>query len=198
MICAIVLAAGESKRMGTQKLLLDYGGKSVICRIADQLTASIAEQVYVVTGCDAKRITQELSNRPASIIVNENFKLGMLSSVRCALRTIPGTCKAVLIALGDQPSITTQLVNVLLEAYRDTDKSIVIPTYKGKRGHPVIVSAKYKNEILTKYDDVGLRGLIHEHSDDVFELSVSMPDVCSDMNIPADYQRQIEMLRKRK
>jgi molybdenum cofactor cytidylyltransferase len=198
MICAVVLAAGESRRMGTQKLLLDYGGKSVIRHIVDQITASIVENVYVVTGHDSDQVTKELSDSPASVVINDNYKLGMLSSLRCGISATPEKCQAVLVALGDQPAITSKLINEIVEAYRNTDKGIVVPTYQGKRGHPVIVSMKYEDHILTRYDDVGLRGLLHEHSDDVFELTVSTPDVCSDMDIPADYKRQLDLMKKKK
>ncbi len=198
MICAIVLAAGESRRMGTQKLLLDYDGKSVIRHIVDQITASIVESVYVVTGHDCDHVTKELSGSPASVVINDNYKLGMLSSLRCGISAIPGKFEAVLVALGDQPAVTSKLINEILEAYSKTDKGIVVPAYQGRRGHPVIVSIKYKDHILTRYDDVGLRGLLHEHSDDVFKLTVSTPDVCSDMDVPADYKRQLDLLKKKK
>lgn len=198
MICAIVLAAGQSKRMGTQKLLLDYGGKSVIRHIVNQITGSIADDIYVIVGHDSDHVTKEVSDSPASVVINENYRMGMLSSLRCGLSNTPQKCDAVLVALGDQPAITSKLIDEMLDAYEKTQKGIVVPTYQGKRGHPIIVSIKYKDEILTKYDDVGLRGLLHEHSDDIFELTVSTPDVCSDMDVPADYKRQLDLLKKTK
>lgn len=198
MIYAVVLAAGESKRMGTQKLLLDYDGKSVIRHIVDQITASIVENVYVVTGHDSDDVTKELCGSHASVVTNDNYKLGMLSSLRCGISAAAGKCQAVLVALGDQPAITSKLINEIVRAYGNTPKGIIVPTYQGRRGHPVIVSIKYKDDILTRYDDVGLRGLLHEYSDDVFELTVSTPDVCSDMDVPADYKRQLDLLKKKK
>jgi molybdenum cofactor cytidylyltransferase len=191
MICAIVLAAGLSRRMGVQKLLLPFGGKTVIAHIVDQLLAGTVDKVYVVTGHQADRISGELSGRPVSIVYNRGYESGMLSSVRCGLRALPQRCRAVLVALGDQPSITSALVDLMLQSFETAEKRILVPFYNGRRGHPILFSGVYREEILTQYDDVGLRGLLHAHPDEVFELTVSTACVLSDMDYPEDYQREI-------
>ncbi|MHC4751154.1 MAG: nucleotidyltransferase family protein [Planctomycetota bacterium] len=196
MICAIVLAAGRSRRMGVQKLLLPFGGKTVIAHIVDQLLASTIGKVHVVVGHQGTRISRELSGRPVSIVNNPNYKSGMLSSVRCGLRELPRECKAVLVALGDQPSITSKLIDQMLKSFADTEKRILVPLYDGKRGHPILFSEFYRTEILTHYDNVGLRGLLHAHSDDVFELTVSTSAVLSDMDCPEDYRRELALIEK--
>ncbi len=182
--------------MGVQKLLLDYGGKSVISHIVEQLLGSVTDEVYVVVGHDRDRVAEE--SRGVSVVFNEDYKTGMLSSVRCGLRAIPETCRAVLVALGDQPTITSELVDEIVRAYDATKKGIVVPTYADRRGHPLIVSVRYRDRILTDYDDVGLRGLLREHPEDIFELAVSTPHVCLDMDEPSDYSRAIDALRKHK
>ena len=194
MICAIVLAAGRSRRMGVQKLLLPFGGQTVITHIVDQLLASSVDEVYVVVGYQWKRISQELSGQPVSIVKNPNYKSGMLSSVRCGLRAIPQQCLAVLVALGDQPSVTSKLIDQMLQAFTATEKRIIVPLYKGKRGHPIMFSELYRNDILAHYDNVGLRGLLHAHPDDVLELTVSTLAVLSDMDYPEDYRRELESI----
>ena len=194
MICALVLAAGQSRRMGVQKLLLPFGGKTVIAHIVDQLLVSHVDEIHVVVGCQAKRISRELSGRPVSIVNNPNYKSGMLSSVRCGLRAIPQQCLAVLVALGDQPSVTSKLIDQMLQAFATTEKRILVPLYKGKRGHPILFSELYRNDILAHYDKVGLRGLLHAHSDDVLELTVSTSAVLSDMDYPEDYRRELESI----
>jgi len=196
MICAIVLAAGLSRRMGVQKLLLPFGGKTVIAHIVDQLLASTVDKVYVVTGHQAERIGRELSGRPVSIVNNPDYESGMLSSVRCGLRALPAECRAVLVALGDQPSITSKLVDRMLQSFAAAGKGILVPCYDGKRGHPILFSELYRQEILTHYDDVGLRGLLHAHLDEVFELTVSTSAVLSDMNVPQDYRRELASMEE--
>ena len=191
MICAVVLAAGLSSRMGVQKLLLPFGGKTVIGHIVDQLLASTVGEVHVVVGHQAERISAELSGRTVSIVNNPNYKSGMLSSVRCGLRNIPEKCSAVMVVLGDQPSITTELIDQMLQSFAATEKTILVPLYKGKRGHPILFSSHYRDEIITQYGDVGLRGLLQSHSGDIFELAVSTASVLCDMDCPEDYRREL-------
>lgn len=197
MICAIVLAAGCSRRMGAQKLLLPFGGKTVIAHIVDQLLASTVDEVHVVVGYRAKRIGKELSGRPVSIVKNSNYKSGMLSSVRCGLAALPQQCKAVLVALGDQPSITSRLIDQMLQSFAATEEQILVPLYRGKRGHPILLSELYRREILNDYDSVGLRGLLHAHPDDVLELTVSTGAVLCDMDCPEDYRRELALIQKK-
>ena len=196
MICAIVLAAGRSSRMGVQKLLLPFAGKTVISHIVDQLLASTVDRIFVVAGHQPERISTELSGRPISIVHNADYDCGMLSSVRCGLHSLPKRCKAVLVAIGDQPSISTELVNLMIRSFDAGQKKILVPCYEGKRGHPVLFSSLYREEVLTRYDDVGLRGLLHAHPDEVFELTVSTPSVLSDMDYPEDYRRELTALNK--
>ena len=191
MTCAIVLAAGLSSRMGVQKLLLPFGGKKVIGHIVDQLLASTVGEVHVVVGHQAERISAELSGRAVSIVNNPDYKSGMLSSVRCGLQSLPEKCRAVMVVLGDQPSITTGLINQMLQSFAMTEKTILVPLYKGKRGHPILFSSIYRDEIITQYGDVGLRGLLHGHSNDIFELAVSTASVLCDMDCPEDYRREL-------
>jgi len=191
MICAIVLAAGLSNRMGVQKLLLPFGGKTVIGHIVDQLLTSTIGEVYVVVGHQAECISAELSGRAVTIVNNPNYESGMLSSVRRGIQSLSKECRAVMVVLGDQPSITTELINKMLKSFAATEKSILVPLYEGKRGHPVLFSRQYCDEIMTHYNDVGLRGLLHSHPEEVLELTVSTASVLCDMDYPEDYRREI-------
>lgn len=192
MICAMVLAAGLSRRMGVQKLLLPFGGKTVIAHIVDQIIESTVDETYVVVGHEGERVSRELSDRRISIVVNSEYESGMLSSVRCGLIALPQECRAVLVALGDQPSLTTKLLDQMVRSFKETEKKILVPIHNGRRGHPLLFSLGYRDEIMTRYDDVGLRGLLNAHPDDVFDLSVSTSSVLLDMDYPPDYQRELE------
>jgi len=191
MICAIILAAGESRRMGTPKLLLPFGGTTVIGHIVDQLLRSALNSIFVVVGHEGDRIAAELSGRPASIVTNPDYKTGMLSSVRCGLRALPKECDAVMVVLGDQPAITAELVNEMVRSFAASGKGILVPLHEGRRGHPLLFPTSYRDEILTRYDDVGLRGLLLSHPDEVCEINVSIPSVLSDMDNPEDYRREL-------
>ena len=80
----------------------------------------------------------------------------------------------------------------MLQTFTTTEKQILVPLYDDKRGHPVIFSSVFRDEILTGYDDIGLRGLLYTHKEDIFELPVQTPGVLSDMDYPQDYQRELE------
>lgn len=190
MIYSIVLAAGQSRRMGRQKLLLPWGGTTIIGHIVDQLLHSVLDGVLVVTGCDQAAVIGALSGRPVTFAHNPDTACGMLSSVRCGVRALPPACDAVLVALGDQPMIETGLVDRMVTAFQATDKRILVPLHQGKRGHPLVFSSEYCHEILTQYDDTGLRGLLQAHPQDLQELAVSTPAILGDIDRPEDYQRQ--------
>jgi molybdenum cofactor cytidylyltransferase len=190
MIIAIIPAAGQSRRMGTPKQLLPFGSTTVLGHIADQLLRSRVDGVCVVVGHEAEQVSLTLSAKPVTIVRNPDYAQGeMLSSIRCALRALPPGCHAALIALGDQPTITSELVDQLLHTFPAANKGILVPAYNGKRGHPVLVAAGYFDEILTCYEETGLRGLLAAHSEDVFELPVPVSEVLCDMDRPEDYRR---------
>jgi molybdenum cofactor cytidylyltransferase len=204
MIWAVILAAGQSRRMGVQKLLLPFGGsrqsrstevgspgRTAIGHIVGEVLRSPVDQTLVVVGRDAARVASALAGLGVTFATNPDPDGDMLSSVRCGLRALPADCRGVLVALGDQPSITSDLVGRMLDAFGTGDRGIVVPVYGGRRGHPILFSASYGPEILTGFDSVGLRGLLGAHGPDVLELPVTSPCVLSDMDYPEDYRREM-------
>ena len=167
MIGALVLAAGQSRRMGTQKLMLPLGGEPIITRIVDELLRAGLEHITVVVGRDAGSV--EAASR---------------------LRALPAECAGVLVALGDQPGLRAGLVAELIRVFREEAAGIAVPKYGGHRGHPVLFAAKFREEVLSQHDGVGLRGLLTAHPALVHELPVSAEAALEDMDTPADYERQ--------
>ncbi len=197
MVGAIVLAAGESTRMGTQKLLLPFGGVTVIEHIVNRLLATALEGVLVVTGKDREGVSQALQSHPVLLAHNEDYRDGMLSSVRAGLRATPKNWSAILVALGDHPSVDPHLVDDLIQEFSKREKGIIVPAHKGRRGHPLLFASQYRDEILNNYDNVGLRGLFQAHADDIAVLETGSPLVLSDMDYPEDYQRELAALVSR-
>jgi molybdenum cofactor cytidylyltransferase len=191
MIAAIVLAAGESRRMGTQKLLLPFGSVTVVETIVDELSASAVDEIVVVVGHEGERVARVLADRPVKVVANADYADGMLSSVRCGLASLPPDCDAVLIALGDQPEISRRLVDKMIDTFAGSEKGILVPVHEGRRGHPLLFSAGYIDEIMSQYDDEGLRGLLHAHPDEVNELDVPTDAVLADMDYPEDYAKTL-------
>lgn len=181
--------------MGVQKHVLPFGATTVIGHIVDELLRGGVGAVRVVVGHQAERIAEALSGRPVGIVHNPDYhQTEMLASARCGLRALPDGCEAVLVAPGDQPAITAELVRSMIESFATSGKGIVVPAHGGRRGHPLLFAARYCSEIMTGYDEVGLRGLLAAHPDDVFELCAATSAVLSDMNHPDDYRREVARL----
>jgi molybdenum cofactor cytidylyltransferase len=189
MICALVLAAGRSRRMGTQKLLLPVGGRPVITRIVDEVLDSPVDQVFVVINPDGAGITTALADRRVRFVVNADVEGQMLSSVRCGLAAMPQACEAVLVVLGDQPALTADIVARLVLAFQTSGRGLVVPTAGGRRGHPLLFAMPYRDEVLQGYDEVGLRGLLQAHPEDVCEVEVAAPGILEDLDVPEDFER---------
>jgi molybdenum cofactor cytidylyltransferase len=195
MICAMILAAGRSQRMGTQKLLLPLGDRPVIACVVDEVLRSPVDRVFVVIAPDGSLIAEALAGRRVEFVANPDPESEMLASVRCGLRATPQDCAAALVVPGDHPGVTAEVISSLIEAFEAGARGIVVPAYNGRRGHPLLLSMRYRNEILTRYDDTGLRGLLRAHAGDVHEVEVPTAGVVEDMDLPEDYVRIREHLR---
>jgi molybdenum cofactor cytidylyltransferase len=191
MIAAIVLAAGRSRRMGTQKLLLPVGDRPLIVHVVDQLAASVVDRVFVVTGPDGERIGSALGDRDVRIVANPDPQSEMLQSVRCGLQAIPERAAGAMVVLGDQPQISSKVVNDLVHAWQASKHGIAVPTHQGERGHPVLFAMHYRSQILTRFDGVGLRGLLEANPRDVLEVPMATASVLEDVDRPEDYQRLV-------
>jgi len=196
MISAIVLAAGESKRMGQTKLLLPWQGKTLLEHVLDTLLTSQVNEVILVLGHDADRILQKVPTQKIKVVINPDYKEGMSSSILKGLMAMDEKAEAFLTVLADQPGITKEILNRLIHGFQKTrpEKNIVLPTYLGARGHPVLFSTKYKKEALRLRGDVGARQVLVDHPEDILEVEVDSDAVLSDIDTPEDYRDQ----RKRK
>jgi len=192
MICTMILAAGESRRMGTPKLLLPLGEKTIIETVVDGALRSKADKTLVVLGAEREKIESKIANRPVMIAVNPRFQEGMLSSIQAGFEALPDEIEAVLVCLGDQPLIPFSVLDKLIEAYQDTRKGIILPVYKESRGHPILIDMKYRQEVKNLSPDIGLRALTHKYPQDVQEVKVDTPYILKDIDIPEDYMRELK------
>lgn len=188
MICAIVLAAGRSRRMGVQKLLLTLDGKPLLRGIVEGVLTSAVDEVFVVVGPAADEVTPVLDGCRVRFVVNPDAGSQMLGSVRCALRALPASATAALVVLGDQPRISSSLIDQMLAECR-CGRKIVVPTFEGRRGHPLLFALDYRHELLESFDAVGLRGLLQAHPDDLYELPFGSRQILEDLDVPEDFLR---------
>ena len=192
MICALVLAAGESRRMGATKLLLPFGDKTIIKHIVDNINQSKADKILVVLGSHREEILSEMADRPVLTVINHRYQEGMLSSIQTGFESLPAETSAVLVCLGDQPLIPHTVIDRLIAAYDQTHKGIVLPVYHKRRGHPILIDIKHKQYVLNLSPDIGLRALVHNHPQDVQEVEVDTPHILKDIDKPEDYARELK------
>ncbi|MBE3130521.1 MAG: nucleotidyltransferase family protein [Acidobacteria bacterium] len=188
MIWAVILAAGESRRMGTQKLLLPFGETTVVGAVVGTALTSRVDRVLVVLGADKDDVREELEPLGIDFAVNDNFAEGMLSSVQTGLRALPADAEAAVVMLGDQPFLPARVVDAVVAAFRRSGMGIVVPVHRGRRGHPVLVGLKYRDEVLSLDPADGLRRLMHAHAEDIFEAEVEDANILRDMDVPEDYE----------
>jgi molybdenum cofactor cytidylyltransferase len=195
-VWAIVLAAGESTRMKANKLLLPWEGVPMIGAVIDRIRASGAEGILVVLGAYRDEMLDVLDSRYVTTCYNADYREGMLSSVRCGFKNLPAEASAALVFLGDQPMVAPEVTGRLVEAWRASGKGICLPVFGGRRGHPVLIDRKYREEIDHLDPEVGLKGLMHGHPDDILEVESGGPAILRDIDTPADYEKETRNLKK--
>ncbi|HQX51465.1 MAG TPA: nucleotidyltransferase family protein [Planctomycetaceae bacterium] len=199
MISAIVLAAGQSVRMGSQKVLLPYGKSTVIEHIVNVLKTGGVDEVVVITGHQSENVAAALSKTAAKIVRNEQYLSGMLSSVRCGVRAASANTQAYLVALGDQPSIRASVVATLVAAFaaEPTDQGVILmPTFDRRRGHPLLFSRHFREDVLHRFDETGLRGLLDAYPERIRDIAADESGILRDMDYPADYEFELRMRRE--
>ncbi|MBA4408546.1 MAG: nucleotidyltransferase family protein [Bacteroidota bacterium] len=192
-IWAIVLAAGLSSRMGTQKLLLPFKGKSIVEIVIENILNSGIDKIMVVLGANHDEIDEVLKSWPVKTVRNENFREGMHTSVISGVKALPENAKAAMIFLGDQPFIPGKAIQTVAEAWQSSGKGIIIPLFDGKRGHPPLYDMKLRNEILNLDPSVGLRSVAMKFPDEICEIETFCPEIVRDIDTKSDYLNELGM-----
>ncbi|MGD0582737.1 MAG: nucleotidyltransferase family protein [Bacteroidales bacterium] len=192
-IWAVVLAAGESSRMKTPKLILPFRGRTIIENVILNILDSDVKNVIVVTGAWEKEVIAAISDLPVKTCTNVNYRSGMLSSVICGLNSLPPGTAAAIVFQGDQPEIAAEVIDLLTATWRKERKGIIVPIHNGKRGHPLLISEKYFSEVALLDAGTGLRGLLSECSHDILEVEVENRMILRDIDTNEDYLESINI-----
>lgn len=189
MISGVILAAGGSSRLGRPKQLLPLGGLPLLAHALRHATASSLDQVVLVLGHEAAAISAALgeSAAPVKIVVNPNYAAGQSTSVRAGLDALDPTSHAALFLLGDQPQVGPGLIDALLTAYRATNPPLVVPTYGGRPGNPILFDRALFPELAAIEGDEGARGVVRAHAADALRLPVGAGPPPPDVDTEADY-----------
>ena len=192
MIAGIILAAGESERMGSPKALLTIGEKTFTGHIKDNLIEAGVKPVLIILGYEADTIQKHIGSERAVILLNMDYSKGQLTSIQCGVQYLenhPAT--GALICPVDTPLFSSKLVQKIVGEGEKDEKGIIIPTFDGRRGHPAFFAKRFFNEILSAPLDQGARWVIRQHPEEVQEIPTDETGILQNINTPEDYKDYI-------
>jgi len=184
-VCAIVLAAGRSRRMAPLNKLLvaDQKGLPMISRVVDNVLASRARPVIVVTGHERDRVEEALAGRGVIFAHADDYAEGLSASLKAGLRAVPPNAEGILVCLGDMPLVTGEMIDRLLSHFDPEEgRAIVQPTFRGKQGNPMLWSREFLDQMLTISGDIGARHLAAKHADRLVEVEMADDAVLRDFD----------------
>jgi molybdenum cofactor cytidylyltransferase len=203
MISAILLGAGESKRMKVNKLSLPWGRETVFEHCFNTLLRSRVKEVIVVLNMQKEGMKRQFEKRSASttkkvkVIFNPYYKRGMSTSIHKGLQVMDPRSEGILISLGDQPFLKTRTINVLIHAFHQRKGEIVVPSFRRVKGHPVIFHRKYEKELLKLRGDTGGKPILLKYSKRIKTIPVRSEGVIKDIDTREEYQKALRMRRGR-
>lgn len=190
-VSAILLAAGESRRMGgVNKLLLPLGGVPLVRHSARVLMASKILELVVVLGHEATKVENALSGLQVRTVRNEHFAEGQMTSVHAGMDALTQEADGVMVCLSDQPLLTTEDINDLIHAFcMREDAEVVVPTYRGRRGNPIVLASEHRKSILSGQRNLGCKNLIEKNPDIVTTVEWASDHVVVDIDTRQDVMR---------
>ena len=188
MIYGIILAAGEGKRMGKVKLTLPLGNKKLIEWVLKAAKLTPLDKYFLVVRPEDKDIIKIGKAWGAEIVLNPDFRKGMSTSIKKALLKInTQEAEGFFLILGDQPLITSKIINKLIKSFSSGKREIVVPYFKDKRGNPVLFDICWKDELMAVTGDVGGRVLIKAHPEKIKRINISDKAILFDIDEEKDY-----------
>jgi len=187
---AILLAAGESRRMGSvNKLTLPVAGQPLLRRTAETLLQAGLQELVVVVGHEQQTARELLSGLPLQIVCNDNYTEGQMTSVHCGMRALQQACDAVLVCLADLPLMAAEDLRQLTDAFAHCPTSVLVPTYRGERGNPIVLAYEHRQKILAGDRNLGCKRLIQKHPELVTALEMDNDHLVFDLDTPEAYQQ---------
>src|SRR5215472_7433093 len=191
MLAAVILSGGASSRMGSPKALLPYQGRPFLEHLLEITTRPEIGARKVVLGADADSIAKAIPLKAHEMVINADWEKGQLSSIQAALRSLPPGTDGMLLCLIDHPLISSALVGELIECFYKSKKTVVLPVYEGRRGHPVIFSAALYEELLQAPLETGARAVVWAHAADVEEVRTNEEGCILNLNDPETMNKAI-------
>ena len=187
-ITGIILAAGGSTRIGHVKQLLAFGETTLLGQVIENVLGSSLDDVVVVLGHEAQEIQEAVRLDQVTVVMNEAHAQGQSTSLRVGLSAAASDTDAVMFILGDQPLVGAEVMNALIAGYACTRAPIVLPTYQGRRGNPVVIDRLLFPQIESLTGDVGARVLFSEYADAIVEVEIEDDSIHLDLDTWEDYR----------
>jgi molybdenum cofactor cytidylyltransferase len=184
MLAAVILSGGASRRMGAPKALLPYKGGTFLEHLLKVTDHPRIGWRRVVLGADAAAIAERVKMPADEVVINKKWEDGQLSSIQAGVRRLPAGTDGMLLCLIDHPLISRELVGALVERFYESGKAIVLPFYKGRRGHPVIFAARLYEELLSAPLETGARAVVWAHREEVCEMETNEEGCVLNLNDP--------------
>lgn len=188
----MVPAAGLSRRMGRPKVLLPFGDTPMLVRVVETILEAGVSPVVVVTGHGRESVESALAGLPVECVFNADYEHGeMLSSVQAGVRAVAARADSMLLALADQPGVEAATIRALVSTWSESEATVVVPLYDGKRGHPVVISSALFPELLELGENETLKTLMLRYQSSTRAVDLPDPAVVADVDTPADYERAL-------
>jgi molybdenum cofactor cytidylyltransferase len=188
-IGAVILAAGESSRMGEPKQLLQLGGKTLLEQVLGNVRTAKVNDIVLVLGFAAEAIAQQVAIEGVKVVINESYEQGMGSSLRVGLSALDPLTEATLIVLADQPFVRSQTLDQIIDRYRQSNAQIVIPMYQGFRGNPVLLDRSVFPEVMALSGDIGCRAIFGDHLEGIVKVPVDDIGILLDIDSKDDFEK---------
>jgi molybdenum cofactor cytidylyltransferase len=190
MIAGLILAAGESSRMGIPKATLTWRGRTFLESIVKTLREGGLERMVVVLGHQAEDIQRQVEIEPAQVVINPDYRSGQTSSLQVGLRALMADePEAILVCLVDHPAVSGETVRRIVAAFRQCGASVVVPTYHARRGHPVLIGRQVFNELLALSCNAGADSVVRKYRPQTQIVEVEDEGVVIDVDDPESYRR---------
>ncbi len=185
MISGIVLAAGKSERMGSPKALLPISGRTFLENILDTISRTSIEETVVVVGHHRKEI--EAAVRLKSVVFNQDYQKGMITSFQAGIRALSSDASGTFLFLVDHPLVEPATVEAMIANL--ASNRIIVPTFQGRRGHPVLFSSEVLEEILALPSSEGANIVVRKNPDRIVEVPVNAPGILVDIDTPEQFEK---------
>lgn len=192
-ISGVVLAAGQSSRIGGTKQLLAFRDSTLLGQVIANARGSLLDEIIVVLGHDAAEIQNQVDFAGVKVVLNDNYKNGQSSSLKMGLNNVSNRSHAAMFLLGDQPLVDECVINKVIRAYQESLSPIVIPVFAGRRGNPVVIGRELFGELaVAAKGDAGARVLFNHHAGVIHHVEMDSSFIHADVDTVEDYNNLVK------